>query len=213
MSIVSLMSQVPAGWVRLGALTFAQRLGVAAAARVWVLFGLLVVGAPFISSLLRFWGVDPSWSFVLGFAIAITVFAVIVFRAAVRHPTPLANFETDQVRSGRTTVFLRDIDTAVLIASHAVNARHLALHLKAGRRTAVIVPLLSRNRIVLGDEERMLWSEVLDRTRVAMPSNPDDPKGRFARYNFPGHMDKDTAIGVIMNTPKAGEPLPISPSP
>ncbi len=212
-SNVSPMSEVPAGWVRLGALTFTQRLGVGAAARAWVLFGLLVVGAQFMSALLRFWGVDPRWSFVLGFAIAIAVFVVVVFVTAGRHPTPMANFQTQQLRSGRTTVSLTDIDTAILSASHAVNARHLALHLKMGKKTAVIVPLLSRNQIILGEEERRLWAEVLRSTRVAMPSSPDDPKGRFARYNFPGHMDKDTAIDVVQRTPRAGEPLPISPAP
>lgn len=43
-----------------------------------------------------------------------------------------------------------------------------------------------------------------------MPFSADDPKGRFAKYNFPGHVDRDTAIDLVLHTPKVGDPLPVS---
>jgi hypothetical protein len=40
--------------------------------------------------------------------------------------------------------------------------------------------------------------------------DPHDPEKKFARYNFPGYVDRDTAIDLVLHPPEQYEPLPIS---
>jgi hypothetical protein len=55
-------------------------------------------------------------------------------------------------------------------------------------------------------------AQVLDMLRQAnieMPVSPDDPKGRFARFNFPTNITKDEALEVMAHPPQPTDPLPI----
>jgi hypothetical protein len=203
------MSEWPGGWVPLHHDTFTQRLDTRIQDYSWFFFFMLV-GAPLTSGGLQLLSVDPGASFVLGYVIAGAVAVLFFTFRALPDPSPAVDLSTDQLRVGRTIVELAAIDSAVLLPSELEHSSTLVLRLKSAGKTVTLVPLLRRNKVVLTEAESALWAEVLARTRVAMPTSADDPKGRFARYNFPGHVDKDTAIDLLLNPPRSGDPLPIS---
>ncbi len=202
------METMPPGWIRFGALTPWQRLTLSG----WVLMPFLFIPLMFGANLLfsvgfrrgGYWGVVASL-----LVVALVNVARIVVHSA-RHPAPWVNLEMNELRSGTKTVPLASIDNAVLVAAGSAKFASLVLQLRSGKTTITNVYIRQRSTIVLSERDRPVFAETLRRTAIAMPCNPDDPKGRFSRYNFPGHVDKETAIDLVLNTPKAGEPLPIS---
>lgn len=47
------------------------------------------------------------------------------------------------------------------------------------------------------------------RSSIAVPQTPDDPRGRFARYNFPGSLSRADALAVVLTPPTINDPAPI----
>ena len=42
-----------------------------------------------------------------------------------------------------------------------------------------------------------------------MPQTPNDPTGRFARYNFPGSLGREDALDVVLDPPTIDDPSPV----
>lgn len=202
------METMPSDWIRFGLLTPWQRLTVSG----WVLMPFLFIPLMFGANLVfsvgfrrgGYWGVVASL-----LVVALVGIAMIVVHSA-RHPAPWVNLDTNELRSGTKTVPLASIDNALLIAVGSAKSASLVLQLRSGKTTITNVYIRQRSAIVLTERDRPVFAETLRRSAIAMPYNAVDPKGRFSRYNFPGHVDKETAIDLVLNTPKAGAALPIS---
>jgi hypothetical protein len=84
------------------------------------------------------------------------------------------------------------------------------LLLKIGRRRGPAASILLRERStpVLDDARRDLLIEVIRASSIAPPASPHDPTGKFARFNFPGMLDKAGAEQVVRDPPAPGEPAP-----
>jgi hypothetical protein len=50
---------------------------------------------------------------------------------------------------------------------------------------------------------------MLRQSAIEMPASPDDPKGRFARFNFPTNITKDEALELVAHPPATADRLPI----
>jgi hypothetical protein len=202
------MESMPTGWVRFGALTFRQRLSVSGSALIPILFVPLMLGGPLaLRPAMQSGGL---WGIAAAVVGLIVVSVLILWVHAVLHPVPWVNLSTNELRSGKKSVPLASIDSAVLAVSTAKGPATLVLQIREGKKTWASVYLRKRHTALLSDRDRELFAEVLRRTTIAMPYSADDPKGRFAKYNFPGHVDKDTAIDLVLHTPKVGDPLPVS---
>jgi hypothetical protein len=52
-------------------------------------------------------------------------------------------------------------------------------------------------------------AEIVRRSNIAVPQTPNDPTGRFARYNFPASLNRDDALEVVLNPPTMDDPAPV----
>jgi hypothetical protein len=84
----------------------------------------------------------------------------------------------------------------------------LSLRLRAGRRQHLAVRLRNGSVPAFDDHHRTVLADVLERSAITRPTSSFDPTGRFARFNFPGVLDKDGAIEVVRSPPGVGAPTP-----
>jgi hypothetical protein len=193
-------------WLPLSRSSFRQRLALSAVAIVPFAFLANALG-PIATAL--FPGLDQVAAALAVYAILVAgVVASIAIHAAA-HPNPYANFVRRQVRVGRYLLPFAEIDSAVLrpLGSPAKPGLLLQFGRYRGQHAAV---LFRTNRgELLAPEYRERLIEVFAASRVRLPSSPYDPDNRFARYNFPGHLDRKTLIELLSHPPLPGEPLPV----
>ncbi|MFG6444496.1 hypothetical protein ACFXQA_04405 [Microbacterium sp. P07] len=197
---------LPAGWVRIG-----NRRWWSTWAGVSTAF--FVLGSLYLAIQLGrlFWAVVPLPVAVIFGAIAAGgVLALITVIRNARYPQPYVNLETDTLRAGnRRTLALNSIHHAVVPTDPSLTNGTLILRLIAVDARVEII-LRNRNGPRLDRSSTQVLAEALRRTAIAMPSSADDPTGRFARFNFPGHIDRNDAIALVENPPAPGAPLPAS---
>jgi hypothetical protein len=146
---------------------------------------------------------------ILGALAAGALLVAVTLIRNLRYPQPWVNLDTDELRAGsHRTLNLDHIDRALIPANPAVQAEVLTLRLTAKEaRVEIILRNLKGPRL---DELSRVLTEALRRSAIAMPTSPHDPAGKFARYNFPGHIDLDDTLTLIAQPPAPGMPLPAS---
>ena len=158
----------------------------------------------------RGWHVSV-WAVVGGLAVALVlVFAATTVIRNRRWPTVGVNLGSSELRVGDHAVPLASVNAAQL-AVFSVRRRDpaLVLRLTSVEPARAKVFLRDRRGHTLPDDQRMVLAEAVRRTSIAMPVSRDDPSGRFARYNFPGHVSLEDTVSLIARPPTAGEPLPV----
>jgi hypothetical protein len=196
-------------WLPLDPTTFRQRLPIA-----------LALATPFWVLLLG-WSLQISLALFEGFPILLRILILLVAAfgigsaallvAAWLHPAPSVNFGRGTIRVRRRELAFADIDTAtVALAAARVPA---PLQLAFGRQKGLMAHVILRSpkdeRLAQEYVDRLL--RVLGDSSIVLPADPYDPQHKFARYNFPGALDKDAAIELVGNVPAAGAPQPFSP--
>lgn len=108
---------------------------------------------------------------------------------------------------GRTLAF-SDVDVAEL--DPFTNNEPDMLSLRFGRRRGRKVSLLVREgrEPAITGERRAALLALIAGSSITRPSSPYDPKGTFARFNFPGTLDKAGAASVVDDPPQVDQPGP-----
>lgn len=198
------VAPLPTGWTRLGPHKWSTGFGLKIppfAAVAGYLAAL--VTAQFVN--------EFSWPQAIGASLLVVgaFVAVVALTIHLRFPQPWVNFDTGEIRAGRRTASFSEIDSAWLFAAPMKKARVLPFQFGVAKGPQVIVRLRgAKNQLVDPDTARLLI-EVLKRSNVRMPVSNDDPTGRFARYNFPGHLTLEDAIAVVEFPPGPRDPLPV----
>lgn len=145
----------------------------------------------------------------IGIGVTVGIVAVITLIRNALAPQPWVDLDSGQLRAGtRRPIPLTQVDRAVLTTAPVGNGgRVLVLRLTA-KEARVEFILRDRKDATLDPTSTAVLAEALRRTSVAMPTSIHDPTGRFARYNFPGHVDRDDAVALVEHPPAAGDPLP-----
>ena len=110
-----------------------------------------------------------------------------------------------RVRIGRKTVAFAQVDSVEYGLQGSLRHPLVFLRLGAAGGAKADVFLYDRGRVLLDRAASDLLISVIRESAIRMPVSRYDPTGRFARYNFPGHLGKDTAIDVVENPER---PLP-----
>lgn len=108
---------------------------------------------------------------------------------------------------GRTAAF-GDVDVAELDPAGNEEADGLSLRfgVRRGRKVSILVRA-GRDATITGEHRAALLA-LIDGSSIARPSSPHDPSGRFARFDFPGSLDKAAAAQVVKDPPQVGDPAP-----
>jgi hypothetical protein len=193
-----------AGWVRLGVIDW--KLAAAAGGSTPLLVSIMLpmnMAGPLLRDL-------PGWAWIIGLFAVGGLAVVIGFAVArLRVPQTFVNLGDGLIRARGKTAPFSDITTAELVAGVSKTRRSLVLVLKT--TTGIRAPVLVRgwNEKALSPELAALAGEVIRRSNIAMPVSKDDPKGRFARFNFPLNVSKDEAAALVADPPRFGDPIPI----
>ncbi|KQT37082.1 hypothetical protein ASG28_15435 [Frigoribacterium sp. Leaf415] len=198
-------AELPHGWVRIGERRWWSTW--VGATTFFVTFSALQ-GVNFVAGIA---GATVRWdlALLLGIAVTVGIFAMITLIRNALSPQPWVDLDSGQLRAGtRRPIPLAQVDRAVLTtAPVGTGGRVVVLRLTA-KEARVEFILRDRQDATLDPTSTAVLAEALRRTSVAMPTSIHDPSGRFARYNFPGHIGRDDAVALVEHPPAAGEPLP-----
>ena len=135
--------------------------------------------------------------------------ALVAWLTTRRVTSPFAvDLARERIRiRGRSHRFA-DVDTAQLDPPNNNERDGLSLQLavRGGRKVSVLIRE-GREPAVLG-ERRDLLLAVIAGSSITRPSSAYDPTGKFARFNFPGTLDKEGAAAVVRSPPQVDEPGP-----
>lgn len=209
-------AELPSGWVPLGRRSTLSLLRGVVAPPSYLTWAPLCIF--FALSLVRIIsGERRTFWFVVGapLVVVVALVPVALLVLVLRYPQPWVNFESSQLRLGRTILPMDEIDQAILGVgeNRARTKRSLALELGHRKRPTTRFVLRTLNGDVADAELRRLLGEVLQRSAIVMPTTPEDPTGKFAHVNFPGHLTKEEALEVVSSPPDAGDRLPIPSGP
>ncbi|TFD27781.1 hypothetical protein [Cryobacterium lyxosi] len=121
------------------------------------------------------------------------------------------HFDTNELRAGRRVVPLAEIIWARLDMfdrQHA-HTRMLTLRFGAEGGPRASVRLRGRSGQTLQAAVTDVVAEVIRRSSIVVPSTPNDPGRRFARYNFPGSLGRSDVLEVVLNPPTIDDPAPV----
>jgi hypothetical protein len=202
------MAEFPHGWVIVGErpswrMVLGTRLGV----KIYPIV-IVVVTGPQVA---RMFASDKDATVVTVVALALAlVVASVAVAAIVSGQRPRVNFDTSQLRIGRTTTGFAELTTAMSVGLPKGSTVDWALHLSRGSTSPFVFAVRSSRAPELSDTDRELIAELLRRSSVALPApttDKDDPSGNFAWMDHPNHLSRDEAIEWVLHTPKSGEPV------
>ena len=200
--------RLPGGWVPLGDHRWSSTLLMLAGLPSALV--VLSLGSPILQiGLLATDGAAFPFRILVGVAALVAVVAVVVLVQSRRVPRPFANFDRDELRLGRHTVPMSDLVWAQLYVWERKRSRTVTLMFGTAARRQVGLTLVRSGGPALDQQTGRLVAEVLRRSTIAMPVDPYDPKGRFAKTTFPTHLTKEEAIEVVLAPPLFGTDLPI----
>jgi hypothetical protein len=178
-------------------------------------FGIHLAGAfafapMFALQLSAMFELSPIWwlPLAVGFTALTCVASVVLTRLA--HPRGFLHPTTSTLRTGRTRFGYADVTEARLVPSTSKKRRALLLVLYTKKRLRTTVLVRDAKQRTLDPAVAALVLDMLQQTNIEMPVSPDDPKGRFARFNFPANITKHEALEVLAHPPLPADPLPIS---
>lgn len=200
------MSEDAEGWVPLGRPSWWMPVMLASPLLIVV---LTVNVTDFALSFLR--SLPHVWLILIMVVTNVAVYALTLAAIWLFYPRAYLNPATGSVRAGRRTARYADITSARLLVSASKRRRALHLVLRAEGRLSASVLVRDAHSGTLDQTKAALVREMIRASNIAMPASPDDPKGRFAKYNFPDNVTRDEALELVEHPPAFGDPLPIPP--
>lgn len=203
---------LPRGWVPLGRYNWATSL--AAFSSLTLMIGLISafqIGSFIARRAAPGMGTIPRAGLAvgLGAVVAFVVIGVAVVVQRRRSSRPFVNFDLGEVRAGKFTAHMSELDRAELIVAGSTAGRWGSAILAIRGGPIRLAFTLRNKRGAISPALSHLLRAVLERSSVAMPKSKDDPEGRFARYNFPTNISREQAVELVTNVPEPNDDLPI----
>jgi hypothetical protein len=196
---------LPHGWVPIGE----RRWRSAWIGGTWLFAVVFIANGLNLSIILgRIFDVSPFAMAGALLLILVAILALVTFVHNRRWPQPAVNLDTSELRAGTKVVPLAHIDSASLGVTPLKRTRVVILRITAGKEARAEFVLRDRKDRTPGTTTTRVLAEALRRTTIIMPVSKDDPTGRFAHYNFPGHITREEAVALALSPPTMNEPLP-----
>ncbi|KFF58901.1 hypothetical protein JF66_15025 [Cryobacterium sp. MLB-32] len=174
---------------------------------------VLVIFLPFNvgSMVARAMDLSQWWGLLIALAAVVPLFLALYLVHRLRYPQPWVNFDTGELRVGRRVVPLSEVTWARLDAldRRRTHNRMLTLRFGAEAGPRASVRLRAWNGRTPSREVTEVLAGLVRRSGIAVPETPNDPTGRFARYNFPGSLGREDALEVVLSPPTIDQPAPV----
>lgn len=146
-------------------------------------------------------------------AIAVIAVAAVVAFLLFRRFNRQAEVDVDAelIRLGATTIPWAGVVRAELMAQPwwTGSPRTLILVLgDAGKARGRIV-LRRREALELTSDETDVFGRIIEASRIELPRDKDDPRGRFSRQLYPNALTKEQAAELVADPPTMDEDLPV----
>jgi hypothetical protein len=128
------------------------------------------------------------------------------------YPPAFVNPATTTLRAGRKRARYAEITGAKVLVSASKKRRSVTLVMLTEHKLRAAVVLRDARQNVIDPAEAALVQDLVRQSNIALPVSPDDPKGRFARYNFPGYLSLEDALEIVAHPPAPADPLPTGPT-
>lgn len=151
------------------------------------------------------------WSIVMVIGVAGAIFVLPMVIIRFLYPPVRLNDGSALIRAGRHTSAYSEVTTALLLVSASKTRRNLNLLLRSANGLRAVILVRDAKERTLPPEAAALVCDLIRDTNIAMPLSSADPKGKFARYNFPNNVTKEDALHLIEHPPTFHDPLPIPP--
>ncbi|TFD05207.1 hypothetical protein [Cryobacterium sp. TMT1-66-1] len=198
---------LPAGWLRL------DRAGWWGTFAVTPLNGIMLGIVPINlgTTTARSFDISIWWGFLMALGAIVPVFLVLYLVQRLRYPQAWVSFDRNELRAGRRVVPLADIVWARLemFDRKRAHTRMLTLRFGAEGGPRASVRLRGRTAQTLPTAVTDIVAEIIRRSSIAVPQTPNDPTGRFARYNYPGSLGRADALEVVLNPQTIDDPAPV----
>jgi len=122
---------------------------------------------------------------------------------------PRIRLDREVIRSGERELPFAEISMA-RIDSDSLRLGTLQLVFGQKDQFEFGVTLSKGRNVVVTERTQQLLAQVLAASRIEIPTDHWDPKGKFARSGSPFHVTRDEAIELVLHPPLEGDPLPIT---
>ncbi|MBX0301782.1 hypothetical protein K2F54_17600 [Cryobacterium sp. 1639] len=156
--------------------------------------------------------VPLGWALVLTLACAAGCLALGLGFVRWRYPPAYVHPATLTIRAGRKRARYAEVTGAKILVSTSKKRRSVTLVLLSEQKLRGAVVLRDARQNVIDPAEAALLQDLVRQSNIALPVSPDDPKGRFTRYNFPGYLTKEDALEIVAHPPAPADPLPTGPT-
>jgi len=158
-----------------------------------------------------FWP-DDKWLRVMLALAAFLFSAVLIALLAYRATPPVTVDVNSQLAClKRRPVRFAEITTARVAVWGTARNRSVLLTLGTAGRRSGIVMVRDRLNSPLGKQGRAALLALLSASNITMPVSSDDPTGRLAHVNFPGHLTKADVIALVETHPLSDASIPGMP--
>jgi hypothetical protein len=171
---------------------------------------LIPVGGPYLA-LVFLPDLPLAQKLVVMLVLVVLVWLLTMVIACTLYPAARLNAATSLIRVGRKSVPYAGITSAQLLVANPKGHRALHLLLRDDYGVRVVVLVRDGKLRTLPPREASLVQDLVRQSSIAMPTSHDDPKGHFARYNFPTHVSKAEALELLEHPPAFTDAIPIPP--
>lgn len=199
-------------WVRLGPARprglFSWWAGLVFTGQPFLVIGAVGALFPLLSLRLGAW----TWTLAATGVLGAALIAGIVLRRRSRAPS--LSRDATRFLVGEREFPVADIMSAMVMVSRwepDATARSLAIVFSARDRARAVVELRDRGHLALTEDETALLMAAVERSRIDLPRDEEDPRGRFSRALYPNYLTKEEAAQMVERPPGDGDPLPVSP--
>lgn len=152
------------------------------------------------------------WAAVLAIATCAGCVALGVSLMRLVYPPASLNPATSTLRAGRRQARYSEITSAQLLVSTSKTRRSVTLVLRSDRKLRGSVLVRDAQQHTLDPRVTALVQDLVRQSNITMPVSPNDPKGKFARYNFPRNITKEEALELLAHPPSLADRLPVPPA-
>ncbi len=115
------------------------------------------------------------------------------------------------IRLGSTTIPWEEVVRAELMAQPwwTGSPRTLILVLGDAAKARGRIVLRRREALELSSDETDVLRRIVEASRIELPRDKDDPRGRFSRQLYPNALTKEQAAALVADPPTMDEDLPV----
>lgn len=142
--------------------------------------------------------------------VAALAVAVVLALAGSRffYRRPFVNPTEGTIRTGQRQAKFAQLSSAKLITGSSKSRLPFVLVVKSDTGLRAAIPIRDAKGRALDPGIAAHVQDMIRQSSITMPVSPDDPTGRFARFNFPENVSQEDALELVTHPPESQSDLP-----